>query len=344
MKRIFGILILLLVLVLAACGSKATEGDKTKEENVAETKNEEAKVEEEKKETSFPEKSITMIVPHPAGGGTDATARALAHAAEKHLGQPIGVVNKPGGGGAIGMTDGAQQKADGYNVTMVTVELSTLRHLGLSPLHFEEYDPVAQINYDPGAIAVPIDAPYDTIEEFIAYVKDHPREIKMGANAPGAIWNLAAVSLEQAAGLEFNHVPFDGAAPTITALLGGHVDAAAASPAEFLAHVEAGSIKLLTVLSEERVDSVPDVPTAAESGFELSVGAWRGIAVPKGTPQEVIDVLQDAFLKAAEDEEFVSFMDKNGLGIVKKDAAGFLKVISDSDSYFSELIPTLNIQ
>lgn len=318
-------LLLVLSVILAACGDAdgAASG---------------------KEDANFPGKPITLIVPHPAGGGSDAVARAIANAAEKHLGQSIGVVNKPGGGGAVGMTEGSLAKADGLTATFVTVELTTLRHLGLSELKYQDFEPVAQINFDPGAIAVPADAPYDTIEEFFAYAKEHPKEIQLGSTVPGAIWHLAAASVEKAAGVEFSHIPFEGSAPAITALLGGHIDAVSASPGELLANEVAGKIKTLLIVDTEPAAALPEVTTLTDIGMEdAKVGAWRGITVPKGTPESYIKKLEDAFLKAAKDEEFIKFMENSGLGISVLNSEDFGKAMEDSDSSFGKLIPTLNI-
>ncbi|WP_245827619.1 tripartite tricarboxylate transporter substrate binding protein [Paenisporosarcina indica] len=317
--------LLVLSVLLAACGD--ADGATSQKEN-----------------EKYPDKPITLIVPHPAGGGTDAVARSLANAAEKHLGQSISVVNKPGGGGSVGMTEGSMAKNDGLTATFVTVELTTLRHLGISELKYQDFEPVAQINFDPGAIAVPFDAPYDTIEEFFAYAKENPRKIKMGSTVPGAIWHLSAASIEKAAGVEFNHIPFDGAAPAVTALLGGHVDAVAASPAEILANVKAGKLKALLIVDTEKAATLPDVPTLTDIGLDIAkVGAWRGVTVPKGTPESYITKLEDAFLKAAKEEEFISFMETSGLGISVLNSEDFGKAMEDSDASFGKLIPTLNI-
>jgi len=194
---------------------------------------------------NFPTKPITMIVSYAPGGGTDLTARALASAVEKHLGQPIGVVNKTGGGGAIGMTEGANAKPDGSTVTFVTVELTTLHHLGLTPVNYKQFKPITQVNFDPGAITVRKDAPWNTLQEFLDYAKANPKKVRVGDSGNGAIWNLAANAVEKATGVEFTHVGFDGATPAVTALVGGHIDAVSVSPAEVLIQIKAGNLKML---------------------------------------------------------------------------------------------------
>ncbi|MCM3715395.1 tripartite tricarboxylate transporter substrate binding protein [Alkalihalobacillus oceani] len=334
------------ILLLAACGgTESTSDDGAGEPADTEepAENGEDTTTESESETSFPEQNITLIVPFDAGGGTDATARALASAAEKHLGVSVGVVNRTGGGGAVGMSEGANAAPDGYTVTMVTVELATLPHLGLAPITYENFAGIGQMNFDPAAVTVPADAPYDTLEEFIEYAKENPG-LQMGNSGTGSIWHLAGASIEQATGTEFNHVPYDGAAPAVTALLGGHIDVVPVSPAEVLTHVEAGTLKTLAVMSNERSPAMPDVPTFAELGIDaVAVGPWRGLTVPKDTPPEVIEVLTEAFSKGAQEEEFIEFMDNNGLGIVILDGPEFEAMMQESHDFYGELIPELGL-
>lgn len=292
----------------------------------------------------FPTKSVQLIVPYSAGGGTDAVARALADATKDHLGQSIAVVNKTGGGGAVGMTEGAKAKADGYTVTMVTVELTTLPNLGLASISNEDFKAIAQINSDPAAVTVSADAPWNTIDEFIAYAKENPGKVKVGNSGTGAIWHLAAAALEKKTGAKFNHVPFEGAAPAVTSLLGGHIQAVTVSPAEVASQVENGQLKVLAVMSDDRLDSMPDVPTLKEKGIDLSIGTWRGLAVPKDTPDDIVNVLSDAFTKGAKEQSFIDFMKNAGLGYKVTDGPTFKQRMVTEHQLFSELIPELGLK
>ena len=238
----------------------------------------------------FPTKNVELIVPFAAGGGTDSAARALANSAKDKLGQSVVVVNKTGGGGAVGMNEGMKAKPDGYSVTMVTVELVTLKHLGLAQLDYQGFEPLIRVNMDPSAITVRSDAPWKTLKEFLDYAKANPGKVKVGNSGPGGIWHLAAASLEQKADVKFNHVPYSGgAAPAILALLGGNIDAVAVSPAEVDNNVRAGKLKVLAVASDKRVKTMPDVPTMKEAGTDVVLGTWRGLAVPKGTPAPFVE-------------------------------------------------------
>ncbi|EAX48873.1 Uncharacterized protein UPF0065 [Thermosinus carboxydivorans Nor1] len=291
----------------------------------------------------FPTKQIEIIVPYAAGGGTDQVARALANSAKDIPGQPVVVVNKVGGGGAVGMSEGEKAKPDGYTVTMITVELVTLPHLGLAPINYQNFEPILRVNMDPAAVTVRADAPWKTLKEFLDYAKANPGKVRVGNSGPGAIWHLAAASLEQKTGVQFTHVPFNGAAPAVTALLGGNVEAVTVSPAEVSAQVAAGQVRVLGVMSDKRAKAVPDVPTLKEQGIDLVIGTWRGLAVPKGTPAPVVKTLHDAFKKAMDSKAFTDYMDKAGLGIgylSSEDYKASLKVENDN---FKALIEKLGL-
>jgi tripartite-type tricarboxylate transporter receptor subunit TctC len=333
-KFMLFMLLVLMVVFSAACGSNA---------NSASSNSNNEKGSDKAKNIKFPEKQITLIVPYAAGGGTDATARALAKAAEKHLGQPIGVVNKTGGSAVVGISEVANAKADGYTIIMNANEIALLPHMGLTPITYKDFEQVAHINFDPSALTVPADAPYDTVEEFIEYAKENPGKIRVGGTGKGGIWHLGSASIEKAADIKLNYVPFEGAAPAKTALLGGHIEAITVSPAEVFAQVEAGELKTLGVLADERSPIMPDVPTFKEAGFEANVGVWRAIDAPADTPAEVVKVLADAFEKATKDKEFVDFMEKNGLGIIFKGTDEYKDLVAKDHEYFGGLLKELGI-
>lgn len=293
----------------------------------------------------FPQKPITLIVPYAAGGGTDFTARALAQAAEKHLDQPIVVVNRTGGGGSVGLTEGAHAKSDGYTVTFLVAELTTLPHLGLLPVTYEDFTPIAQTNRDPAAITVRADAPWQNAREFLEYAHAHPGEIKMGNAGTGSIWHLAAAMLEKEANAKFTHIPYEGAGPAVSALLSGFVDAVPVSPAEVKSYVEQGRLRTLTIIGDEEAAALPGVPTlAGETGLHVDfVGTWRGLAVPKGTPDSVRDVLAEAFIQGTKEPEFISAMDSMGLGLLVRDDKGFSQQLKQSHDLYAELIPELGL-
>jgi tripartite-type tricarboxylate transporter receptor subunit TctC len=154
---------------------------------------------------------------------------------------------------------------------------------------------------------------------------------------------LAAAAFEKETDTTLNHIPFEGAAPATTALLGGHIDAVSVSPAEVATLVESGDFKVLAVMAEERVESLPDVPTLKEKGIDLSIGTWRGLAVPKDTPADVVEKLEGSFGETVQSEEFKAALDKLKLGYRYENGEGFTTLLEEQDKLFGDLIPSLNL-
>jgi len=275
----------------------------------------------------FPNKGVTAICPWSAGGGTDTILRGLTKETEEFLGQTITVTNQTGGGGAVGHGAIMNAKPDGYTVGMITFELNSLPPQGLVPFSYKDFDPLMRINMDAAALTVRKDAPYNTIEEFVEYAKSHPGEINIGNSGPGSVWHIAAGLMADKTGIEVQYVPFDGAAPAVTALVGGHIQAVSVSVAEVQGQVEAGDLKILGVMSEERLASVPDVPTFKEAGIDVVFGTWRGLAVPKGTPEEAKQIIADAFKKGYDSQGFQDFAKNSSLGLAYQNAEDFAKFL-----------------
>lgn len=292
----------------------------------------------------FPSKPIELVVPFQPGGGTDALARAFADATRKHMPQSMIVVNKPGASGAIGWQDVVNAKPDGYRLAVVTVELTTLPHMGLAKFTYDDFTPIARLNADQAAITVRADAPWNTIEEFIAAAKKDNGKLSMGNAGNGSIWHLAAAALEDKTSVKFNHTPFQGAGPAVLALLGGHIDAVAVSPAEVTTYVQAGKLKTLAVMADQRVKGFDKVPTLKERGIDLTIGTWRGIAAPKNTPPEVVAYLKDLSKKAADEPAFREVLDKQNLGFAYADDVAFKAVMAKDSAYFKTLMGKLDIK
>lgn len=292
----------------------------------------------------YPSRSIEIVVPFNAGGGTDALARAFADNARKHLAQSFVVNNKPGASGVIGWSDVVNSKPDGYKLALMTVELTILPHLGLAKFGADEFAPIARLNYDPAAITVKGDAPWNTIEEFIAAARKANGETKVGNSGNGSIWHLAAASVEDKTGARFSHIPYPGAAPAVLSLLGGHIDAVAVSPAEVAPHLASGKLKMLGVMADQRVKAFDQVPTLKERGIDVSIGAWRGLGAPRGTPKEVLEVLKVVTQKTMAEPAMREAMDKLALGYAYGDDLAFKETIDRNNANFKALVPKLNLK
>lgn len=295
-------------------------------------------------QSNYPSHSIELVVPFQAGGGTDALARAFAESSRKHLPQNVVVVNKPGASGAIGWADVANAKPDGYKLSLITADLTIVPHLGLTKLTYENFVPVARLNADPSAITVRSDSPYNTVEQFLDASRKNPGGIRIGNAGNGSIWHLAAAALEDKTGTKFNHIPFQGGNPAVLALLGGHIDAVTVSPAEVYAYVAAGKLKTLAVMADTRVKGFESVPTLKERKIDLSIGTWRGLAVPRNTPPEVVNVLRTAAASTAKEPALREMLDKQNLGYAYADQDEFKSAIARDDAYFKSLIAKLGLR
>jgi tripartite-type tricarboxylate transporter receptor subunit TctC len=251
----------------------------------------------------FPTKPVTLIIPSGAGGSHDLTARAVTSVANEYLGQPIIIQLKPGGGGAIGSDQVAKANPDGYTILFGGPNWSTTlpavegRSKGPNDL-----DPICRINYSPVMVATKPDAPYKTFKEMIAWAKANPGKLVFGNAGPWSQADLTWKQISRITGIESRNVPHDGGGPSTVALLGGHVDVAINPTTTFISYIQAGKLRPLAVLDDQRDPSFPDVPTAKEEGVDVVYYLWRGMLAPKGTPRPVIEKLAAACKKMTEDK------------------------------------------
>jgi tripartite-type tricarboxylate transporter receptor subunit TctC len=261
---------------------------------------------------TFPERDLTLVVPWAAGGGTDTLARTLAKNAKKYFGVNINVVNKVGGTGAVGMNSVATSKPDGYTVGVITFNLSTYRMLGLAELSYKDFDLIALLNRSPAGFSVKMDSQFKTLKDLVEYTKANPGVVTVGHSGPGQPWHLSAALLAKNYNLKLTFVPFDGAAPTRTALVGGHITMAATGMDEVLQFYKTKQVRIVAAITPTRNPFFPDVPSVAEAGYPIEnpIFDWRGLGVAKGTPPEILKVLRDGFRKAAEDPEYIKLMDE----------------------------------
>lgn len=293
---------------------------------------------------TYPDRPIELVVPWAAGGGTDSMARSFADAAKKHLPQPIIVNNKPGATGSIGFADVARAAPDGYKVSVLTAEILIIPHMGIGKVSMDDFIPVARFNALASAISVKADAPWNTVEEFLAAAKRTPGSIKVGNSGVGSIWHLAAAAVGEKTGVQFNHIPFQGGNPAVLALLGGHVDAVTVSTAEVLTHVAGGKLKVLAVMSDKRLKGFENVPTLKERNIDVSVGSWAGLGVPKGTPANVVNTLKTVALKSMNEPVLIEAMDKMNLNAVFADDVAFKAQMVKDSEMFRVLVDNLKLK
>jgi len=279
----------------------------------------------------YPSRPISLVVPFPPGGVADLTARPVAAAMEKALKQPVGVVNKTGAAGAVGMQFVATSKPDGYTLLLALSSISIIpeadKLFGRPPAFtVDQFAPVALISADPTILVVRTESPWKTAKELIDDAKKRPGQISFSSSGIYGTLHMAMELLSNAAGIKLRHVPYGGAGPALTALLGGHVDALASGPAVVLPQIKAGKLRALAGWGDKRVAALPEVPTFKELGYpEAEFYIWAGLFAPKGTPEPVLAKLRDAARMGVADPDFKSAMDKLETPITFKQGAEFQK-------------------
>lgn len=278
----------------------------------------------------FPTRPISMVAPFPPGGQADLMARPTAAAMEKLLRNPVVVVNKTGAAGAVGMSFVANSKPDGYTLLMALSSISIIpeadKLFDRKPAYtMDQLVPVGLISADPTIFVVRADRPWKSVKEFVEDAKKQPGQISYSSSGIYGTLHMAMEMFIYAAGIQLKHVPYSGAAPALTAILGGHVDALASAPAVVLPHIKAGKLRPLAGWGAKRVDALPDLPTFKELGYDAEFYIWAGLFAPRGTPEPIMRKLRDTVRAAVQDPEFKSAMAKMETPIAYMDAPEFQK-------------------
>lgn len=265
---------------------------------------------------NYPNKSVDFIVPMSAGGGSDIFARTLTKTIEDNnlFDQPIVVENKPGGSGAIGWSYVAQEKVgDEYTISSTSASFFTGPAAEQSPISYKDFTHIINLVEDPRVIVVNHDSDFHSIQDIVDYAKENPGELIVGGSSGVSTDAIVFYSLLDQAGIDMNYVPFtsDGGDP-LTALMGGHVDIAFRSYSQIMSQVDAGEVRALGISSEERPESISNLPTLKEQGYDVVVSTLRGIVAPPNISEEAVEYLADAFEKAAATDEWKEYLESSG--------------------------------
>jgi tripartite-type tricarboxylate transporter receptor subunit TctC len=295
-------------------------------------------------EPAFPQRGpLEITVLFPAGSSADVTARMLADGMTRHLGQRVLVVNRPGAGGAIGYKYVAAQKPDGYSMVWNSNSISTTFHSGQLNFDYQAFDAVARVLVESVVVAVRNDAPWRTLNDLIAEAKAKPKSVSVGHSGIGSHTHISLAALMRAAGMDVNEVPF-AAAQVVPSLIGGHVNAIVQFPAALAGPIKQGQLRLLVALTQSRDPAWPQVPTARELGFEVALDAWRGIAVPRGTPPQVIGQLESAIRATTSSTEFLRGSENLGVRPAFLPAEEFRALVAKEDAELSRLLQTIGLK
>jgi tripartite-type tricarboxylate transporter receptor subunit TctC len=288
---------------------------------------------------AYPDRPIKMIVPWAAGGDTDAICRVIAASMEKNLGKPVVIVNITGASGTVGARETKKAAPDGYTILSVHDFIHTTLHTGVADLSYKDFEPVCLLTSTPSVFAAYGKTPWKSMKELIEDAKKRPEQITVGATL-GSTSHFFPAMIAQATGIKWKYVSYEGTAPRMTALLGGHVLTGETNLTQ-LDKVKAGQIKMLAVATAKRLPEIPDVPTLKELGIDIVYAVNRGIVAPKGTPEAALAKLEEACAKASKDPAVMDSMKKQGTFVEFLDRKAYADFLQKSDKINADLAQAL---
>jgi len=334
MKKFVIVMLSLLLIVLAGCSETSQEA--------------EAEASNDKKETKveYPTKPIEILVPFAAGCSTDIGARIIEKYLPKYLPDAqLVVVNKPGGSGSIAISDLFNSKPDGY-----TLAMSTHRAISMQPLYgnvkyeHDSFQGIAKVFGNQQIMIVKADAPWQTFEEWLDYVKANPGEFSYGvAGGIGSGAHLPIAELEAQAGFEAKPVPFEGTPPAITAVLGGHVHGAMVQPSDAKALIESGEVRALFNVASVPVPYFPDIPLLKDKGYDITYDSNTSLFAPKGVPEEIVTMLVEALKKTMEDPEVLAEFEKVSLQAQYAGPEKVQEEVNEENTRFAKILKSLDL-
>lgn len=291
----------------------------------------------------YPTKPITLVVPFPAGGATDQLMRALGDAASKHLGQPIIVDNRAGGGGAIGPgTMAISAKPDGYTIAQIPIPVYRLPLMQKTSWSYEDFSYIIHLTGYTFMLVAGSQTNFKKWQDVVDYAKANPGKVTYGTSGTGGTPHLGTEMIAEKAGIRLVHVPFKGQAEADVALLGGHVMMIVGGTSN-KAHVDAGKANFLNIWTAARAKAAPDVPTLQELGYPYVIDSSFGIAGPKGMDPRIVAKLHDAFKKAMDEPTVLEVMDRHQMVPNYKNTADYTKYIAEQVKFESEFLKRLGL-
>ncbi len=290
---------------------------------------------------AYPNRPIVLICPWAAGGGTDRVSRQVAVLLEQEIGVPVNVINATGGSGVTGHNRGALARADGYTLTMITVELNMLHWRGLTSINYHDFQPLMQLNRDDAALFVRADAPWASLSELENAIRARPGGFKASGTAQGGIWHVSLAGWLDASGLQaddVNWISINGSGPSLQELLSGGIQMVCCSLPEAQTLLEAGEVRCLGVMADRRLKAFAEVPTFREQGYDWSIGGWRGLALPPGVPAERFETLLGSLERVVQSAAYKAFMETNGFNSSILGPEEFTKSLAEYDETFRDIL------
>lgn len=340
-KILAAILACAMALSMTACSNSNSEpAPSTPAEN---TPVENTPATEEAAYTDIFTKSIEFICPWAAGGGADGNARQIGAVVGELTNQTVTVSNQTGGSGAIGFSAIMNADPDGNTIGIITAELNTLPPQGLVTFTYEDMYPLIRLCTLPSVVAVPADSPFNTLQELVDYAKANPGKLKVGTVGTGSIWHICAAKLMSVAGIELTTVPYDGAATAATAMLAGEIDLTTTELSVSHAYVQSGDMKILGIMSEERLSDYSEYPTCREQGFDCVGGSFQGMFCPNDVEPEVKAAWEALLTEAYESDAYQNYCKNAGMVPAYLDHAGWEAFLADDLSTVTTLMKNLGL-
>ncbi len=297
-------------------------------------------------QSDYPNRALRWIVGFPAGGGSDFLARTVAKALSEELGQPIVIENRPGAGAMVGAQTAARAPADGYTLwsgDMATLVFNPKLHKEI-PYSVSDFRPVGQMARFNLVLVAAADAPFSTLPEAVEIIKQNPGKFSYASVGAGTNHHVVMELFKEAAGIDVLHVPYKGLAPSVQAILGGHVELAPIDSATAPPYIKSGQVKPLAVTSSKRLPELPDVPTMKELGYEdVEMYAWQGVFVPAATPQPIVDKLAVGLEKALARDEVRQAVRDYGGELTYSGPEEFQQYLAQQIEFWGQVIDKANI-
>ncbi|QLG28931.1 tripartite tricarboxylate transporter substrate binding protein [Halorarum halophilum] len=293
-------------------------------------------------EQSWPARPVEIIAPWSAGGGADRTSRAVADAAENHTEVSWNVSNQTGGSGSVGMNAAANAEPDGHTLGCTAPEIALFEHLGIADLSPDDITPIMQYTEFPAALIVHQDSEFGSVDDWRSYGQNNT--VQMANSGFGSSWHMAAAGIASEAGIQVEHISYEGAAPAMTAVANGEVDCTAVGAAEAAPQVRDGNLKALGVAFNKQVDALPDTPTLADEGLDIEIGSWLAHFAPADISDDVKQNLVDVYSSVYEDDSFVQFMENNDFIRVQRSGDELTQFLNDQYEFYGQLVNELGIE
>jgi tripartite-type tricarboxylate transporter receptor subunit TctC len=291
--------------------------------------------------SAYPDRPVKMIIPWAAGGDTDVISRVFANHLQKHLGQPVVVSNVTGASGTVGAREAKTAPPDGYTTYSVHDYIHGTYYTGITDVNYWDFEPVCRIAFTSNLVGANAKSKWNSMAALIADAKQRPGQIPFGVTL-GSTTHFFAAFIEKETGAKWRYVSYEGTAPRMTALLGGHIDLGRVDLTQ-MDKVDAGQLKLLGIATEERHKRVPNVPTLKEQGINVTYGENRGVLAPKGTPEAALAKLEDSCGKVAKEASFVEEMRKQGTDVTFLGRKAYGEFLKKDDTLTKEAAAAVGI-